>query len=526
MSITLPSEETVFQYYIQLFQAQNSTWDLSDKSFFGLLARAMAQGTMLLMDSVYDADSDSVPAYAQDSDGTQLSRCSSAALDAWAITYGLPSLVAGVYGRKGAQGSSGGAGVPTCSIAGTLISAGDQLTDSTGQVTVRVVADVTTDGPPNTLAVALESVTTGAAANLPIGSVLTFTAPPVGVSASLTLTSALSGGSDRESDGALLARILFRLQNPPRGGAASDYKFWAESSTDATQNNKSNNIFRAFVFPLRSGLGSVDVMPLYSGTGIAKKPASTVLAAVQAYLDSVRPVTATVNVIEAYMPAALALRIRVRVTPATKYAYDWDDSGTATLVNAYAAGPPAVITLAAPIPALKAVVDAGGQPRIQLIVTTAGPPAAKVTPYQVRVVAYTVGAPDTITLETPLPTGFVAPSVNDQIYAGGPVVDVAAAAVLSMMDGLGPSRQSGYADVYDVWEYKVSLSRICDVVMEVRDTDGTRMVSVIPNLGTTGIQIAVGAGAFAAVDYEPRDVLGDCEVPFLRRGGIEIVRAG
>ena len=41
-----------------------------------------------------------------------------------------------------------------------------------------------------------------------------------------------------------------------------------------------------------------------------------------------------------------------------------------------------------------------------------------------------------------------------------------------------------------------------------------------------GRLIAVGAGAFAATDYEPRDVLAQCELPYLRsNGGIEIVKA-
>lgn len=519
MSITLPSEDTVYQYFIQLFQAQNATWDLSDKSFFGLTARAMAQGTMLLMESVYDADRDSVPAYAQDSDGTQLSNCSSAALDAWAITYGLPSGVSGVYGRKGAIGSSGGVGTPTCSIGGTLIAAGTQLVDATGNVTVQTTAAITTDGPPNTVAVSLESVTTGSAANLPAGTVLTWVAPPVGVSSTMTLTTGLSGGQDRESDGDLLARILFRLQNPPRGGTAADYRYWAEASTDAAQNNKSNNILRAYVFPLRSGLGSVDVMPLVSGEGTSRKPGSAVLAAVLTYLNSVRPVTASVNVISAYMPSTLALRIRVRVTPADKYPYDWDDGGTATTITAINAG---AKTLSCVMPAaLKAAVDVGAKPRVQVIISTTG---ASPKPVQARVISYVAGAPDVMTLET-WPFTVNPTAGTDYFWAGGPVVDPAAAAILAMVEALGPSRQSGYADPFDTWEYTVSLSRVCDSVMDVRDTDGTAMISTIPNLATTGITIAVGAGAFNPTDYSPKDVLGDCELAFLREGGIEIVKA-
>lgn len=517
MSITLPSESTVLQYYIQLFQAQNSTWDLSDKSFFGLLARAMAQGTMLLMDAVADADADSVPAYKQDSDGTLLSRCSSAALDAWAITYGLPSGAAGVYGRKGAQGSSGGIGLPTASIGATLIAAGSALTDSTGQVTVQTTAAVTTDGPPNTLTVSLESVTTGTAANLAAGNVLTWTAPPAGVSSTMTLTTGMTGGSDRETDGDLLARILFRLQNPPRGGTAADYRYWAEASTDATQNNATNNIYRAYVYPLRSGLGSVDVVPLISGSGTSRVPSTTVIAAVQTYLDSVRPVTATVTALQASQPATIALRVQVSMLAQVKYGPDWVDAGNSTGISAFNAGAKSISCV---MPAaLKAAVDAGQNPRIQVIVSTTG---ASPKPVQARVLSYVAGAPDVMTLSS-WPFTVNPTAGTDYFFAGGPYVDGIATNILSYVDSLGPSRVSGFADEYDVWEYEFTPARIADIVMEYRDTDGTRMIRDIPNLGTTGILIAVGAGAFAAGKFTPKDIAAAPELAYLRAGGIEIL---
>lgn len=515
MSITLPGETTVFQYYIQLFQAQNSTWDLSDKSFFGLLARAMAQGTMLLMDAVADADADSVPAYKQDSDGTLLSRCSSAALDAWAITYGLPSGTAGVYGRKGAQGSSGGIGLPTCSIGGTNIGAASTLTDSTGGVTVQTTAAITTDGPPNTLTVSLISSTTGAAANLPVGSVLTWTAPPAGVSSTMTLTSALTGGSDRETDGALLARILFRLQNPPRGGTAADYRYWAEASTDSTRNNATNNIVRAYVYPLRSGLGTVDVVPLLTGSGTARVPSAATNTAVQTYLNSVRPITVTATSLQASQPATRALRIQVSLLTHTKYAPDWSDGGTSTGIVAINAGAKTLTIAATPV-ALQAAADAGQNPRIEVIVSTAG---ASPAPVQARVLS---AAANVLTLSS-WPFTVNPTAGTDYLYAGGPYVDGIAAGILSYVDNLGPSRISGFADEYDSWEYEVAPARIADIVMAYRDSDGTRMIRDIPNLGVTGILIAIGGGAFGPTKFTPLDIGASPELAYLRAGGIEII---
>ena len=520
MSITIASEETVFQGIMGFYTAQFPDQDLSEKSFFGLFARAQSQAIMLYLKIVEQADNDATPAYKQDADGTVLSKCSTEALDAWAITYGLPSGTAGIYGRKGATGSSGGVGLPTCSVNGTLISAGSQLTDSTGQVTVETVADVTTNGPPNTLTVTLVSVTTGLAANLPVGSVLTFVSPPANVSSTLALTSALTGGAERETDGALLARILFRLQNPPRGGTAADYRYWAESSVDLANNNAALDIIRAYVYPLRSGLGSVDVVVTRAGSGTTRDPGATITALVQTYLNSVRPVTATVTALRPSMPTGRALKIRILLSPYEKFAYDWDDGGAQTGIFSATSTTLVVQSIALPA-ALSAASAAGKLPRIQIRNTSAG---ASPKPYVRNVTRIQPDVPivgqSTLTLGaavTPTPAAGA-----DYFIAGGPVVDTIASAILAYVDGLGPSRSSGYADVYDVWESDVTIARLIDIAMEARDSDGTRMIRNIPNIASVGVTIAIGAGAYTSTDFTPRDVVGSVEMAHLAAGGIEL----
>lgn len=515
MAITLPSEDAVFQFIIQLFQAQNANWDLSDKSFFGLLARAISQSVMLLMDAVADADNDSVPAYQQDSDGTLLSNCSSAALDAWAITYGLPSGTPGVYGRRGATGSSGGVGLPTCSVGGTLIPAASQLTDSTGQVTVETVDAVTTDGPPNTLTLSFVSVTTGEAANLPAGSVLTFTAPPVNVSSTVTLSTGLTGAQDRESDGQLLARLLFRLQNPPRGGTSADYRYWAETSVNLAQNNQSNNIVRAYSFPLRSGLGTVDEMPLVSGSGTSRDPGATVAAVVQDYIDSVRPITAVCNVKRPYMPASRAVMMKLVLQPYTKYAPDWNDGRATTAITAVDSASKRITVVGIPVPLLNAIAANQG-PRIAVLVSASG---ASPAPYQARVLT----TPLLNVLQLDSWPFDVDPSPGDVLYAGGPYLDTIAQNLITYVDGLGPSRQSGYADLFDVWEFEVTPARVIDVVMEARDTDGTRFIQDIPNTATSGVGLKTFGGAgYTFNKVSALDTTGNIELLYLKAGGLQI----
>lgn len=521
MPTTVYTEEQWFNATIAAFTAQFPTADLSDRGYFGLLARCLAQAGSLISQSIKDVDNESPPAYDQDADGNIRSRCSSAALDAWAFTFGLPSGVPGVYGRRGATISTGGAGVPT-GVATTLVPAGTQAADSTGQVIVETTAAITLDGPPNTQSASFISVTTGSAANLPVGSVLAWLAPPVGLDPTVALTDALVGAEDTETDTELVARLLRRIQTPPRGGTAADYRAWTEESVDVVT-LASLGIKRAYVYPQRSGLGSVDVVPLQAGDGATRIPGAATLLKVQAYVNTKRPITATVNIIRAKADATNALRIRVRLTPLPAkngtYLFDWDDLGIDNQIVAFNSGAKTIDCFMAL--QLKTAVDNGEKPRIQIINSS---PTATVQPYQARVLSYVAGTPDTMTLD-------VFPDVPpvagvDYFYAGGGVVSSVADRILEYVNSLGPSRQSGFADDYDAWETDVTLAAITDIVMDTRDADGTKMVYDIPNLATTGVTISVGGGAFNPTSYTPQDIGFGIDLPFLRKGGgIEIIRA-
>lgn len=518
MAITVYTEQELYDAALNYFRLSFPSQDLSDRGFFGLLARAFARFFSLAQQEILQVNYDAIPAYQQDADGNVRSRTSSSALDEWAFVFGLPSGTPGIYGRRGATISTGGSGTPS-GIAGTLIPSGSTLTDPTGQIFVETTAAVTLNGPPNTNAVPLVSTTTGVAANLPLGTLLSWQPSIANIDPTMTLTAALVGAEDRESDVDLLARILRRIQLPPRGGTANDYRNWTEEATNLTA-GASLGISRGYIYPLRSGLGTVDVVPLQNGSGSGRIPGAGTLILLLAYLNSRRPVTATVNVVAA-LPVALRLRVRVRPSPAKggTYLYDWNDSGIVTNIS----NPNSTnktIECAAPA-ALKAAVDAGQRPRIQIINSFAG---SGPLPFQARVLSYVAGAPDVLTLDTFPSTGPV--GGTDYFWAGGGVVDLVAARLLAYVDSVGPSRQSGYADTLDAWEADVTLARIADVVMETKDSDGTRMILDIPRLSTNGIAIAVRSAAFAPTSYTPRDVGSGVELATLRNGGgLEVVQA-
>jgi len=517
MAVTLYTEDEVYQATLAYFTALFPGADLTDRGYFGLLARAFAQVVVLAQYGIEQVDNDRVPAYQFDADGNARSRCSSEALDQWAFVFGLPSGVPGIYGRRGATISTGGVGIPS-GTAGTVVPAGTLARDSTTLITVKTTASVTLSGTPNTVPVGFISVTTGAQANLPVNSVLTWVSPPAGLGSTVKLTQALIDAQDVESDSDLVARLLRRIQTPPKGGTAGDYRTWGEEATDG--NGAPLSIYRAYPYPLRGGLGTVDVVAVLRSTGIGRQPPAAIITALQAYLNQVRPITATVTAYAPSMLAVNALRLRVKATPTTAknnlYAWDWLDGGVPTTITAHTS---TTITVAAVPAGLAAAFAAGGSPRIQVIISTAG---ASPLPFVSRVVDITG---TTITLEDSF---VVAPTdAVDYFWAGSAVVLPIATRILAYVDALGPSRRSGYADPNDAWEDSVLMERLADIIMETRDTDGTRMIDSMPGYTVgTATQVAVGAGAFSFSEYRARDAVPNTgpELAYLRQGGIEVLQ--
>lgn len=101
---------------------------------------------------------------------------------------------------------------------------------------------------------------------------------PVGVQPAVALTAA-TGGTDRETDASLLDRLLDRLRRPPAGGNKHDYKQWALEIDGVSQ---------AYVYPLRRGLGTVDIAITSAGS----LPSAEIINNTQSHIDNLRPVTA------------------------------------------------------------------------------------------------------------------------------------------------------------------------------------------------------------------------------------------
>ncbi|MCK1791157.1 baseplate J/gp47 family protein [Pseudomonas violetae] len=122
------------------------------------------------------------------------------------------------------------------------------------------------------------------------------TSPPLGIDGGCTLA-ALIGGTDDEIQESLLGRYLDVLRFPPSGGSIADYRRWALSV---------DGVSTALIIPKRRGGNSIDVVITSAGS----PSSAAVIAACQAYIETVAPAGADIWVIT---PAVITVDVRVRL---------------------------------------------------------------------------------------------------------------------------------------------------------------------------------------------------------------------
>lgn len=180
--------------------------------------------------------------------------------------------------------------------AGTATATGDDdtvipvgfLFQINGQV-YSVTTEATISGSTT---ISLESLETGEDIGLDNGTILKAVTPLAGLDAEATVASTTQTAEDEETIDALRARLLFRQQNQPQGGAAPDYVVWALEIS---------GIGEAYAFRPTAGSPNVNVYPLLSVTDPADRiPGATKLTEVEDYIshDSRKPFGA--------VPSALA----------------------------------------------------------------------------------------------------------------------------------------------------------------------------------------------------------------------------
>ncbi|MEX3691892.1 baseplate J/gp47 family protein [Paraburkholderia sp. BR14263] len=132
--------------------------------------------------------------------------------------------------------------------AGRTLAAGTSVTRA-DQFVYTVVADATVDDS-NTVTVQIQAVTTGTAGNCDDGTEVSLTSALAGIQSTGTVTSTVTAGTDVEKQETYRSRVMQAYQEPPQGGAKSDYVKWAEDVSIVT---------RAWCRPNRFGVGTVVV---------------------------------------------------------------------------------------------------------------------------------------------------------------------------------------------------------------------------------------------------------------------------
>jgi uncharacterized phage protein gp47/JayE len=162
--------------------------------------------------------------------------------------------------------------------------------------------------------VPIQSVGTGQNQNLLSGAPLSIVSPPAGLNSAAIASGNIADGRDGETDPEAVARILAFIRNPISGGTVTDYEQWALAADPS--------VVAASVFRYAYGLGSLAVIitagttnidtALNTGIPVIQIPTQSLIDTVQAYIDTLRPVTDCVQV-------AGPTPVTVNVTAYVKY---------------------------------------------------------------------------------------------------------------------------------------------------------------------------------------------------------------
>ena len=215
-------------------------------------------------------------------------------LDRWCSIFGIFRIPATfARGSITITGISGNV-VP----AGTIVQTGDQVQYET-------TADATTIS--GTATVPVTSLDAGIVGNQLAGASLSFLSPVAGINSTVTVSAGgITGGSDQETTASLRQRLIARIQTPPQGGNAADYEKWAQEADPS--------VTRVWVNPLEMGAGTVTVRFVTDDAPGGPIPTSPVVAAVAAYIQTVRPVTANVYVVA---PVLNSVNLSIQLSPNT-----------------------------------------------------------------------------------------------------------------------------------------------------------------------------------------------------------------
>lgn len=176
---------------------------------------------------------------------------------------------------------------------GTVVPAGSLFATGAG-VQFTTTAEVTIAA--GTATANIEAVVAGISGNVPGSAITDIPVSIPGVNA-VTNANPTTGGTDQETDEALVARLLEKVRLPATSGNAAHYMQWTKEVS---------GVGDVKIFPVWNGAGTVKVVVIDS----IKQPASVqIVQDVTDYIEEVRPIGATVTV-----ESAIGLDINITAT--------------------------------------------------------------------------------------------------------------------------------------------------------------------------------------------------------------------
>lgn len=140
-----------------------------------------------------------------------------------------------------------------------------------------------------------QAVEAGGGGNVPAGSILVMTVPPVGIGGCAN-PAPFTGGTDAEEDGVLRKRVLETYRRMPNGANVAFYEQGALSF---------DQVAACTVLPKQRGVGTVDVVVATA----AGEPGQALLREIQDYFDRRREIA-----VDVLVKAPTTVRVNVKAT--------------------------------------------------------------------------------------------------------------------------------------------------------------------------------------------------------------------
>jgi uncharacterized phage protein gp47/JayE len=396
-------------------------------------------------------------------------------LQRWSGVFAFP--------KKGPAGALGSAALRVSGTPGAAVPVHSQLTHLDGtQYEVASVGAVVGGG--GTVDVDVAAISVGLSTNKITGETLTFAPPPPQITAAAVLVADLHDGRDNEQDEEFRPRFLSHIGDPPEGGAIHDYEEWCLRQA---------GVLRAFVWAHRRAGGTMDVAVLGAGTGAARIPSALVLAAVDDYIESVRPGNVRDFLVLTTVPFPQDVQCTIEIDDSI-YKWDWDDAGVGYTITAFDA-----IAKTLTFAALPAAATIGA--RVQ------------VNGEEARITNRVDGGSVVLTLafdrdHDNQPVTWFTFAVNvgvDQVRASGDLVRPVRFAIMDYFNSLGPAR-TNFA--VTSWSDQLKHAKLFGAITDVAGVDDANIITPATNI---------------APPADAGDTFGE-QIYFLVPGKIEVLK--